>query len=209
LKYLLDHLICLVEVTHTKTVRFSKLVEEFGKPALYLPLADPAKDPKFKETAKENRVLTIKQDPTSKQKDFGIIGFLPEKFATYLIFPKSLEAFANARVVGIKYEDLADDTIAPPPSAMPKPKKPGPAAKMEPKPKLAVLPEHKPRPEPKPKTFAVRVRVTATASSEQDISVTALTKAEAKTKAEQQAKNSLDLSQAKLKTKIISVREKA
>ena len=199
-----------MEVTHAKTVRFSKLVEEFGKPALYLPLADPTKDPKFKEAAKESRVLTIKQDPTSKQKDFGLIGFLPEKFATYLIFPKSLERFANARVVGIKYEDLADTTIAPPPSAIqPQPKKPPPSAKPEPKPKLTILPAPRPKPEPKPKTFAVRVRVTATASTEQEISVTALNKTEAKTKAEKQAENSLDLSQAKLTTKIVTIREKA
>src|SRR5258705_12533722 len=97
--------------TEPKTVRFSKLVEEFGKPALYLALADPAKDAKFQEAAKEDRVLTSKQDPTSKQKDFGTVGFLPEKFVTYLIFPKSLERLANARVVGIKYDELADVTV--------------------------------------------------------------------------------------------------
>src|SRR3954465_935496 len=107
-----------------KTVRFSKLVEEFGKPALYLPLADPSKDSKFQHAVRENRVLTIKQDPTSKQKDFGTVGFLAEKFVTYLIFPKSLERFANARVVGIKYDELADTTVAPPASAIPVPSKP-------------------------------------------------------------------------------------
>jgi len=177
-------------VEQTKTVRFSKLVEEFGKPALYLALVDPSKDSKFQHAVRENRVLTIKQDPTSKQKDFGTVGFLSEKFVTYLIFPKSLEPFANARVVGIKYDELADTTVAPPASAIPtkpmvKPKRSAPPVKQEPKrePKI----ERKPPPEPKPKTFLVRLRVIATASSEHEISVTAMTKAEAKTKAEERA----------------------
>jgi|tagenome__1003787_1003787.scaffolds.fasta_scaffold20579510_1 hypothetical protein len=192
-----------------KTVRFSKLVEEFGKPALYLPLADPNKDPKFLEAAKENRVLTIKQDPTSKQKDFGIVDFLREKFVTYLIFPKSLEPFANARVVGIKYDELSDTTIAPPPSAIePKPKKPArPAiAEANPEPKPRIKPEPKPKPEPQPKNFIVRVQVTATACTEQDISVTAMTRAEAQAKAKEQAA-STELPKSDLKFKILKVRE--
>jgi hypothetical protein len=203
----------MVEPTATKTVRFSKLVEEFGKPTLYLPLADPAKDSNFQHAVKKQRVLTIKQDPTSKQKDFGIVAFLPEKFVTYLVFPKSLESFANARVVGIKYDELAEGTLAPPPAAIPSkprpspkhsalPKKSEPKAKREPEPRI----EPKPPPEPQPRTFLVRARVTATASIEQEISVKAMTKAEAKSKAEEQA-SSLQLPQPSVKTKILKVRE--
>jgi len=195
--------------TTEKTVRFSKLVDEFGKPALYLALADPAKDPKFQQAVQEQRVLTIKQDPTSKQKDFGIVGLLPEKFVTYLIFPKSLERFTNARVVGIKYEELAEDAVAPPASAIEtKPKKsahpPRTEAKPEPQPKIKLEP--KPKPEPQPRSFVVRVQVTSSSSTEQDISVTAFTKAEAEAKAKEEA-STLKLPQPDLRTKILKVRE--
>jgi hypothetical protein len=189
--------------TTEKTVRFSKLVEEFGKPALYLALADPAKDPKFQQAVEEQRVLTIKQDPTSKQKDFGVIGLMPEKFVTYLIFPKSLERFANARVVGVKYEELAEDAVAPPASAIEiKPKKsanpPKTEAKPEPKPKI--------KPEPQPRSFTVRVQVSSSSCTEQDISVTAFTKAEAEAKAKEEA-FTLKLPEPDLRTKILKIRE--
>ena len=92
-----------MEVTTAKQVRFSKIVETGGKPEAYLPFSDPEKDPAFMRAAKEGRVVTIKQEPTAKHKDFGIVGYIKEKFATYLIFPESLKAFSGQRVIGIDY----------------------------------------------------------------------------------------------------------
>lgn len=60
------------------------------------------------QAAKENRVLTVHQEPTATHADFGAVGFDERKSATYLIFPKSLVAFSDARVVGIKYKVLED-----------------------------------------------------------------------------------------------------
>ena len=85
---------------------------------MHLPFSDPEKDKDFMRAAKEERVVTVKQDPTSKQKDFGIVGFLKEKFATYLVFSRSLGEYSGQRVVGIKYDllksvDVADQVIFP------------------------------------------------------------------------------------------------
>ena len=113
--------------------------------------------------AKEERVVTIKQDPTSKQKDFGIVGFLPEKFATYLLFPRSLREYSGQRVIGIKDHALKSaDIVASGGIARPK------APKAGPKPPKA----KKEKPKPQPKRFAVRVRITSV--EEKEIEVTAL-----------------------------------
>ncbi|HMJ64629.1 MAG TPA: hypothetical protein VK615_04695, partial [Candidatus Binatia bacterium] len=62
---------------------------------------------------KEERVVTIKQEPTSKHKDFGIVGFLKERYVTYLIFPKSLRPFSGQRVIGINYDVLSSENVIP------------------------------------------------------------------------------------------------
>src|SRR5688572_6342208 len=116
-----------MEVTNVKQVRFGKIVEVGGKPEAYLAFSDPGKDPSFMRAAKESRVVTIKQEPTSKHKDFGIVGYVKEKYATYLIFPKSLRDFDGQRVIGIDYSILqsADVRIGG--------KVPAPRRKLEPK----------------------------------------------------------------------------
>src|SRR5215207_635860 len=118
-----------MEVTTAKQVRFTKIVETGGKPEAYLPFSDPEKDPAFMRAAKEGRVVTLKQEPTAKHKDFGIVGYMKEKFATYLIFPRTLKARSGQRVIGINYDLLqsADVRIGGKVSAIPKksaPKKP-------------------------------------------------------------------------------------
>ena len=167
-----------MEVTTAKQVRFSKLVETGGKPEAYLPFSDPETDKTFMRAVKEERVVTLKQDPTSKRKDFGIVGYLKEKYATYLLFPKSLRAFSDQRVVGIDYSVLqsADVHIGGDVSAIPK--KPAPkkakAAPIETKRKGE-------KPKPEPKQFTVEVRLTTT--EEKQINVTAWNEREARQKA--------------------------
>src|SRR5687768_9474237 len=89
-----------------ETVRFTEVVKIAGPPEIYLPLADPKHDRNFMRAVKDQRVLSLKQEPTGTKKDFGTVGFVREKFVSYLIFPKSLARFEGRRVIGIKYDTL-------------------------------------------------------------------------------------------------------
>lgn len=141
------------------------------------------------KAVKEGRVLTIKQEPTSTHKDFGVVGFLKEKFVTYLVFPKSLQKFSNQRVVGIKYDVVgeAEATVGRPAAS------PG-----------ATRPRRE-KPKPEPKEFVVQVRVTAT--TDKKLTVKAMNKRAAKSAAEQQARTLADLQNADVSTRVVSVRE--
>jgi hypothetical protein len=141
-----------------KTIRFSALVEESGRPHIATLWVDPEKDPSFSKAIKENRVLTVHDDPASHKKEYGSIGFQREHGATYLVFPRPLPK-AEARIVGINYEL----TEAPPPppkdlvsQVRVKPKK---KEKADAKPK-AEPPKPEP-PKPQLKTFDVVLRRTA------------------------------------------------
>lgn len=69
------------------TVRFSAVVQASGKPEVYLPLADPKHDRGFMRAVRQHRVMSLKQEPTATKKDFSIVGFVEEKYVSYLIFP--------------------------------------------------------------------------------------------------------------------------
>ncbi len=97
-----------------KTVRFAKVVDECGKPEIYLVLSDPAKDKALQTAVRQHRVMTIYQEASGAKTDYGTVGFEPGRSRQYLVFPKALERFAEERVVGIKFE-LIDST----PTAMP------------------------------------------------------------------------------------------
>ena len=60
------------------------------------------------QAVKRNRVLTVVQDPTSKRKDYGEIGFHERHGAAYLVFPRPLVKGGPAHVVGINYSLLAE-----------------------------------------------------------------------------------------------------
>jgi hypothetical protein len=183
-----------------KTVRFGALVKNAGQPEVYLPLFDPKQDRAFMQAVKQQRVLSIRQEPASRRTDFGIVGFDERKHTTYLVFPKPLKQFANARVIGIKYDVIGESALssgnAPPASRTMKPKRskaapaPKPAAKERSvrvvtpvKPTRAFKPEPPPKPKPQPTPFRVHVRITIVA--EKHLTVSAMTKAEAKMKAKQ------------------------
>ena len=201
-----------MEVSNVKQVRFGKIVEAGGKPKAYLAFSDPDKDPSFMRAAKESRVVTIKQEPTSKHKDFGIVGYVKEKYATYLIFPRSLREFDGQRVIGIDYSILqsADVRIGgkvPAPRKKPEPKKakaaaipkaesPKPAPKSEPKPD---------RPKPQPKRFKVEVQITTVERKE--IEVTAWNQTEAKKNALREVEASSDFDKTRTAAKAVKVRE--
>ena len=164
-------------------VRFSMLIAKIGPPEIYLPLTDPKQDRDFMRAVREHRVLSIKQEPAASGKDFGTIGFMEEKYVSYLIFPKSLRQFEGQRVVGIKYDRLRAAPLA------------------TPVPKRSVRP--KPKPKPRPKRFTARVRLTST--NEITVVVDALTEKEAREKAEAAARTRRDLSNGIIETKLLDL----
>jgi hypothetical protein len=151
-----------------ETVRFSAILKTAGKPQTYLPLSDPKRDKDFMRAVREDRVVSLKQEPTGTKKDFGSVGFLPERYISYLIFPKPLTAFKDKRIVGIKYDALADSISTPRTSA-----------------RSLKPPRPKPKPKPRPKRFTATVRLTST--NEIKVTVEAMNEDEARKKAETSA----------------------
>jgi hypothetical protein len=93
-------------MTGTKSgkIRFAKVVETAGRPEVVSLWTKPERDKTFMRAVRENRVMTIKQ---GSGKDFGVVGFVREKNAFYLMFPRSLEEFRERRIIGIK-DDLIE-----------------------------------------------------------------------------------------------------
>lgn len=89
-----------------KTVRFSQLVANSGNPEVITLWADPRKDQSFMQLVKKQRVVTIVQKPTGSKKDFGYIGFFPQPFAVFMVFPKALKPDPGLQIIGIKYDLL-------------------------------------------------------------------------------------------------------
>jgi hypothetical protein len=127
-----------------KTARFSNVVEKCGEPETYLLLMDPAKDRKFQAAVKAQRVMTVFQEAVGNKTDRGEVGFEPGRNRQFLLFPKSLRAFAGRKVVGIKYEllgaaELPKSQRAPAPRPpKPKPKRTPVKSKHEPEPTKVV-----------------------------------------------------------------------
>ncbi len=173
------------------TVRFSEVVKVIGKPEVYLPLSDPKRDRNFMRAVREERVLSLKQEPTGTKRDFGTVGYLPERHVSYLIFPKTLSAFSGQRVIGIKYDTLSEASLSTP--------KANPATSSQ-----STKVKAPPKPKPRPKSFTATVRLTAT--NEVEVTVEALNEKEARTKAVEAALRQGDLSMAEVVTKLLRVK---
>jgi hypothetical protein len=178
-----------------KTIRFGDLVRNSGRPQTVTLWTDPKKDRSLQEAIRDNRVLTVVQEPTSKHKDYGLLGFHQQTSATYLIFPRSLPPVPDSRVVGINFQ-LIEETKVTDPARLGelKTKTESKAQRLRPK----------PDPEPVKNTFTVRIRRTAVV--ETDVKVEAEDQATAEKKALNWLKhrpfeaNSLSISQEVIKT---------
>ena len=84
-----------------KTARFSQVVEDCGKPQVYVLWQKPSADRHLQTEIKKNRVMTILRSESGT--DFGIVRFKESKEARYLIFPKSLKRISEKRIVGIDW----------------------------------------------------------------------------------------------------------
>lgn len=92
----------------TKTVRFTQVVAKCGKPAVHDQWVVPEKDEPLKKAVKGDRVMTVHIHTVGAQKDHGEVGLVNKGQHVLLIFPKSLRAFAERRVVGINYDLLKE-----------------------------------------------------------------------------------------------------
>ena len=93
-----------MKLLKTKTVRFSQVVENCGKPQVYTLWQKPPGDRHLQAQIKNNRVMTILKSENGT--DFGIVGFKESREARYLIFPRSLKRFANKRIIGIDWANV-------------------------------------------------------------------------------------------------------
>lgn len=89
-----------------KTARFAELVKKSGQPELVVLWTKPEDNPAFMKAVAQNRVMTIAQPNVGTRRDFGLVGFFPQRNANYAEFPKPLEVSRETKVVGIRYEDL-------------------------------------------------------------------------------------------------------
>ena len=92
-----------------KRIRLGDLVRNSGRPRAVTLWIDPKKDRNVTKAVKENRIITVVQDPTSKRKEFGQIGLHVQPHAFYLIFPRPLPKEKDSRVIGINYALLEDN----------------------------------------------------------------------------------------------------
>ncbi len=98
-----------MEIKSLKTIRFTKLVKESGKPVPVTLWTAPEEDREFAKAIREERVLTVVQRNVGAKADYGLVGFFKEPLATYLVFPRKLAHPPETRVIGIKYDELAEE----------------------------------------------------------------------------------------------------
>jgi hypothetical protein len=93
-----------MKLSRSGTVRFAKVVETAGKPDVVSLWTKPERDKNFMTAVRQNRLMTIKQKTVGSAEDFGVVGFLREKNASYLVFRNPLTQFQDRRIIGIKYD---------------------------------------------------------------------------------------------------------
>lgn len=96
-----------------KTVRFTQVVERSGQPHVHTLWMAPEKDAELQRAVAAHRVLTIGRGAAGGNTDVGVVGFdrARQGDAQFLIFPKSLQRFDGAKVVGVKF-DLVEQPAA-------------------------------------------------------------------------------------------------
>ena len=95
-----------------KTAKFSDVVKACGEPSIYLAWMNPAKDKALKRALTENRVMTLHQELHGGKKDFGSVGFLKDRHAQLLVFPKSLQKFSDRKIVAINYSLITEGALS-------------------------------------------------------------------------------------------------
>ncbi len=201
-----------------KRTRFGDLVQASGRPQPFTLWTDPKQDRSFGQAVKANRVLTVIQEPGSKHRDFGIIGFHEQPHASYLVFPRALPKSDDTRVIGINYQLVELPTVTNP--VRPEDLKPKRSASEPKRPQQAQPKQEAPeptkqpppeatRPEPpKPKHVekAFRVKVRRTAIFETNIDVAAINRKAAQQRALESVKNQpFELDKAAIREQVVKI----
>src|SRR4051794_33559316 len=97
-----------MSVVPKKTVRFTELVKEVGRPEQVTLWTPPQKDPAFWKAVQQHRVVTVIQRNIGSKKDYGLVGFFQQPLATFLVFDKKITHPDETKVVGIKYDQLRE-----------------------------------------------------------------------------------------------------
>jgi len=97
-----------MEVKKAKSVRFDNLVKDLGRPEQLILWTAPEQNPPFMKAVHQNRVVTILQPNVGTKKDFGVVGFLKKRNVAFLTFPKPIPYSSGSKVVGIKYQHIAE-----------------------------------------------------------------------------------------------------
>jgi hypothetical protein len=90
-----------------KSVRFSKVVEKSGKPEVYLLMSET--DPDFNKALEAGKIMSLSDETHGSGTEYGTVGYDKKRHGQLLMFPKSLKSFADSRIIGIKYDLLAED----------------------------------------------------------------------------------------------------
>lgn len=143
-----------------KKTRFAKIVESSGKPQPYTLWTAPEKDSLFRKALKEDRIMTILHEPAGTRKETAVVGFVEKPNALFLLFPRSVEAFRDQQIIGVKYNLLAAPPLGKPVKSSRKPSTPA-----------------RPKPEKPPPSFRVVLRASSTIESEQQLQAPSATRA--------------------------------
>jgi hypothetical protein len=152
-----------------KTVRFSKVVEKCGKPEVYLLMTETDSD--FQKALHADKIMSLSDDSHGAGTEFGTVGYDKKRKGQLLLFPKTLKAFEEMKIVGIKY-DLFVEEEADEPAPKKKAAKESQKAKPHTAKKKASLPSEKPPKAPPAKV--IHFPKPEPDDEEEDESVTAL-----------------------------------
>jgi hypothetical protein len=103
-----------MRVKEKKTVRFAQLVEEFGRPEQVTLWTAPEENRDFMKAVRENRVVTVIHQNIGSKADYGLVGFFKKALAAFVVFPKRLPYPAETKIIGIKYQEIAESKSAGP-----------------------------------------------------------------------------------------------
>jgi hypothetical protein len=96
-----------------KTAKFADVVKQAGAPEVHPLWIAPAQDKTLQSAIRQHRVITVHQELRGGKKDSAEVGFREDPSAQYLVFPKSVQRFANRRIIAINYDLLAATDAAP------------------------------------------------------------------------------------------------
>jgi hypothetical protein len=89
-----------------KSVRFSKVVEKSGRPEVYLLMSET--DPDFHKALEAGKIMSLADESHGSGTEYGTVGYAKKRHGQLLLFPRSLQSFADARIIGIKYDLFAE-----------------------------------------------------------------------------------------------------